>query len=73
MHNGNPHLSCMFLNEETLIASGFDKIPYMYKKEGGAWKMSKMLDQGITKVREAKVGGNSFVNKRVHFNPDIKL
>ena len=32
-----------------------------------------MLDDGIGKVRKAKITGNSFLDKRVYFNPDIKL
>jgi hypothetical protein len=34
-----------------LIATGFDKIPYLYKKENGKWKESKILDDGHKKVR----------------------
>ena len=40
MHNGNPHLQCMFLTEDKCIASGFDKVPYLYKKTGTNWSMA---------------------------------
>lgn len=36
-HNGNPHLSCMFIDDSKLIATGFDKVPYLYKKQNGKW------------------------------------
>ena len=32
-----------------------------------------MLDEGFNKVRKGKIGGNSFKDKRVYFNSDIKL
>lgn len=32
-----------------------------------------MLDAGIKNSRQAKISGNSFVDKRVYFNADIKL
>ena len=51
MHNGNPHLTCMFFGNDRLIACGFDRVPYVYKKEGDSWKLSKNLDEGFTKVR----------------------
>ena len=51
MHKGNPHLSCIFINNNQLIATGFDKIPYLYKKQDGKWVESKILDDGHKKVR----------------------
>ena len=32
-----------------------------------------MLDEGMNKVRKAKITGNSFLDKKVYFNSDIKL
>ena len=37
LHKGNPHLSCVFISNDKLIATGFDKIPYLYKLENGKW------------------------------------
>ena len=51
LHKGNPHLSCIFINNDQLIATGFDKIPYLYKKQNGKWVESKILDDGHKKVR----------------------
>ena len=65
MHNGNPHLGCIFIND--------DKVPYVYGKEGSSWKMIKCLDDGLTKTRTAKITGNAFLDKKVYFNPDFKL
>ena len=38
LHKGNPHMNCLFIDDQTLIASGFDKIPYIYKLNGAEWK-----------------------------------
>ena len=73
MHKGNPHLSSIFISDDKLIATGFDKIPYLYKIENGKWVQSKILDQGHNKVRQTKISGNSFVDKKVYFNSDFKL
>jgi len=47
MHTGNPHLHCMFVAEDKVVATGFDKVPYMYENKGGKWEMSQVLDKGI--------------------------
>lgn len=31
LHVGNPHLSCMFVDDSTMLAAGYDKVPYVYK------------------------------------------
>jgi len=61
------------LNNTTLIASGFDKVPFVYKLDGSNWKQTAVLDDGITKARSSKITGNSFLDKKAHFNNDIKL
>lgn len=73
MHNGNPHMHVIFVDDTTIVASGFDKVPYVYKYSGSEWKMHKIMDAGINNKRQAKISGNSFVDKKVYFNPDIKL
>jgi hypothetical protein len=72
-HPGNPHMSCIFLNNESLVACGYDKVPYLYKKKGSEWAMEKILDDGTKRVRKPKITGNSFLDKKVYFNADIKL
>ena len=73
MHNGNPHLGCIFISDDKLVAVGYDKVPYVYGKNGGSWTMNKCLDDGLTKTRTAKITGNSFLDKKVYFNADFKL
>lgn len=73
MHNGNPHLGCIFISEDKCIATGYDKVPYLYVKKGTSWEMSQVLDKGISSTRKTKISGNSFQNKKVYFNSDFKL
>lgn len=73
LHTGNPHLTSVFIDEDKLIACGFDKVPYFYKLNGGNWKNEKTLDEGVSKTRKAKISGNSFLDKKVYFNSDFKL
>ena len=69
----NPLLGLMFIDENNLIGTGYDKIPYLFKKSGDNWKCEKTLDDGVKNKRKAKITGNSFLDKRVYFNSDIKL
>ena len=71
-HTGNPHMNCVFINEDKLVACGYDKVPYVYEKSGGEWKETKCLDDGIKKERPSKVG-HAIADKKVYFNPDILL
>lgn len=73
MLKGNPLLSGMFISDDKFVGAGFDKVPYLYQGAGKNWKQVKVLDSGIDKVRKAKITGNSFLDKRVYFNADIKL
>ena len=73
MLRGNPLLNGMFISDDKFVGAGYDKVPYLYSKEGKDWKQIKTLDEGISKVRKAKITGNSFLDKRVYFNADIKL
>lgn len=73
LHKGNPHLQCIYVDESTVITTGFDKVPYVYKKSGASWAMTKVLDENIKNTRQLKISGNSFKDRRVYFNADIKL
>lgn len=66
-------MNCTFIDENNFIASGFDKVPYHYQNSGSGWKLVKCLDDGLSKIKVAKITGNSFVDKRIYFNADIKL
>ena len=47
-YKGNPFLTGTFANESTFIACGYDKIPFLFKKDGkGSWAFTKYLDEGI--------------------------
>lgn len=74
-HNGNPHMNCVYINDDTLIACGFDKVPYTYKKEGDSeWKQVSCMDDGINQERATKItGGRTMGNEKVYFNKDLKL
>lgn len=73
LHNGNPHLNCVFIDDNKLIACGYDKVPFLYTKSGAEWTKGKVLDDGVDKQRKAKISGNSFLDKKVYFNSDFKL
>lgn len=48
-------------------------MPFLYAQSGSEWKEVKVLDEGISSTRKAKITGNSFLDKRVYFNSDFKL
>lgn len=73
MLKGNPLLFGIWLSEDKLIGGGFDKVPVVFKKEGSAWKQTKILDDGVNKTRPPKITGNAFLDKKVYFNSDFKL
>ena len=72
-HGGNPHMNCVFVNEDTLVACGFDKVPYIYKRTGGEWKEDQCLDGGIKSIKAPSKVGHAIADKKVYFNPDILL
>lgn len=69
----NPLLNGIFLSDTKFMGCGFDKVPYIYTNSGNEWKQTACLDDGISKARSTKITGNSFLDKRVYFNADIKL
>jgi len=30
LHTGNPHFNCVFIDEDKLVACGYDKVPFLY-------------------------------------------
>ena len=73
MHTGNPHLHCIFVSNDKCLATGYDKVPYLYVKKADKWEMKQSLDKGLTSQKKTKIGGNSFKDKKVYFNSDFKL
>lgn len=60
-YKGNPFLTGVFTNNTTFIACGYDKVPFLFKKGSkGSWEFEKILDDGITKEKEAQIGKGSF-------------
>jgi WD40 repeat protein len=72
-HRGNPHMTCVFLSNDRLVAGGYDKTPYVYERKGTSWSLIKTMDDGVDRQRKAKITGNSFLDKKVYFNSDFKL
>ena len=51
LYKGNPFLCGNFVNSSTFIGSGYDKVPFLFKKSGSSWAFSKHLDEGFSKER----------------------
>ena len=66
-------MNCVFISDDKLIACGYDKVPYLYTKDGNDWKLEKTLDDGLSKKRDAKVKGLAFKGEKIYFNKDMKL
>lgn len=47
-YKGNPFLNGIFVNDSTYIACGYDKVPFLFKKQGNNWAFVKYLDEGVT-------------------------
>jgi WD40 repeat protein len=68
LYKGNPFLCGQFLNASTFIACGFDKVPFLFKKNGGAsWAFVKYLDDGIFKEKQAQIAKGSFEESQLYF------
>lgn len=45
---GNPFLTGLFTNDSSFIACGYDKVPFVFKKNSSSdWTFSKILDEGF--------------------------
>jgi WD40 repeat protein len=68
LYKGNPFLCGQFVNATTYIACGFDKVPFLFKKQAsGAWGFVKYLDEGIAKEKQAQIAKGSFEESQVFF------
>ena len=47
-YKGNPFLNGIFLSETSYLACGYDKVPFLFKKNGKEWKFEKVIDEGFT-------------------------
>lgn len=66
-YKGNPFLNGLFVNDSTYIACGYDKVPFLFKKQGGNWTFVKYLDEGISKVKDQQITKDSFDSAQAFF------
>jgi len=66
-YKGNPFLQGIFINDSTYIACGYDKVPFLFKNQGGSWNFIKYIDDGIDKVKEAQITKDSFDGAQTFF------
>ena len=43
----SPFLTGLFVDATTFVTAGFDKAPFLFKKQGAEWKFVKCLDDGF--------------------------
>lgn len=67
LYKGNPFLNGIFVNDDTYIACGYDKVPFLFKKSGGNWDFVKHLDDGFNKVKDQAITQGSFDNAQAFF------
>lgn len=68
LYKGNPFLCGQFLNSTTYIACGYDKVPFLFKKNAsGSWTFVKHLDEGFSVEKQAQIAKGSFEQSQVFF------
>jgi hypothetical protein len=60
LYRGNPFLTGVFTNETTFVACGFDKTPFLFKKNGTEWAFVSHLDAGFAVLKAAQIAKGSF-------------
>ena len=50
-HKGLPFTKGKFIDENTFLAVGYDKAPFLFKRLDDEWKLSKVLDSGYENFR----------------------
>ena len=53
---------------DNFVACGFDKVPYLFKKNGKSYDFVKILDEGFTQVKQSKIAQGSFEQSKAFFN-----
>lgn len=74
-HDGLPFSKGRFIDENTFVAVGYDKAPFLFVKgNGGDWALSKVLDSGFDTFRDfvIKKGDKDFF-KMKEVESDIKI
>ena len=74
-HRGLPFTTTMYIDSETLVAAGYDKTPYLYKKGADGWALAKTFDDGFEtfKKQTAETGVASSVWKVEETKSDVTL
>jgi hypothetical protein len=57
----------IFADENTFIAGGFDKVPFIFKRSEGAWKYVESLDAGMKRKKDFSIGKNDEKNSQLFF------
>lgn len=76
-HRGLPFLSCIFLDENTIVAAGFDMNPAVFRRSGGTWAFDtfadapKKPDAGAGPGAAAASSSSSFSSARALFDAKV--
>jgi actin related protein 2/3 complex, subunit 1A/1B len=62
-HKGLPFSKGRFIDEDSFLAVGYDKAPFLFTKDGDEWKQSKILDPGFESFRDYSVESGSKNNQ----------
>jgi len=66
-HVGLPFQTCLFLNEQTVVAAGHEYKPYVFQMQGdGSWALTRSLDE-----KKAAGGGPAKVNAFAMFQNKV--
>ena len=60
---GMPILTGCFISEDSYVGSGYDKSPILFQRKDGKWAYVKMIDEGVSKQLQSKVGKDAFGGK----------
>ena len=67
LYKGNPFLVGTMVNSSTFIGCGYDKVPFLFKKQGSSWTFVKHLDEGFGKEKQTQIGKGSFEQSNLMF------
>jgi len=65
-HKGLPFSKGKFIDEDTFLAVGYDKAPFLFTKSGEEWALDKVLDEGFNSFKDfsATKGSTNFFKLR---------
>lgn len=64
-----PYTRLLFLEENVVVAAGYDFVPEVFQGQGGSWKSLGSIDKGEKKV--AKKGGGGFMKSMNKFKQQV--